>query len=121
MENQRQEQLQALKDVNEYCVKLEKGIHEILDELRTESKPDTDDFLNQIITGINWVVEVVNLIMPVLNEGKERINKEGVNSIIISLSEALQEKDHPRVADLMENGIIEFIESIESVADEILE
>lgn len=121
MEDQRQQQLQALKDVNEYCIKLEKGIQEILDELRTEAKPDTEDFLNQIITGINWVVEIVNLIMLVLNEGKERVNKESVNTIIVSLSEALQEKDHPKVADLMEHGIIEFIQSIESAADEILE
>lgn len=56
MENQKEKQIESLKTAHEYIKRLRNRIESVILELREERKEDTEEFLNQIIKGINWVI-----------------------------------------------------------------
>lgn len=120
MEDLRTQQLEALEGIQEYNKKLKPGVKNVIDELRGEKQPDTDEFFKTVTTGINWVIEVVNLIMPMLNEEKERINKEAVNAQVVALSDAISKKDEDKIAAILEQGILAFLETLDCAAEELL-
>ena len=102
MENQRREQLEALEIFVEYNERVLKNIHILVKELSGQRLYDTDKFLTDIINAINWEVEVVNLTMDILNEGKVRVVKEEMNEKIVALANALKEKDDVKIAEAFE-------------------
>ncbi len=117
MEN-REEQKEALETLVEFNERLVKNMKIIVKELSGERLDDTDKFLKSIVDAINWEVQVMNGTMELLNEGKNRINKESFNEKIIALSNALKEKDDVKQAKAIENLISEF-ELLEDAAKEV--
>lgn len=120
MKDLRTQQLEALEGIQEYNKKLKSGVKNVIDEFRGERQSDTDEFFKTVSTGINWVIEVVNLIMPMLNEEKERINKEAVNEQVAALNDAIIEKDEDKIATILEQGILTFLETLDCAAEELL-
>lgn len=120
MKDLRTQQLEALEGIQEYNKKLKSGVKNVIDEFRGERQSDTDEFFKTVSTGINWVIEVVNLIMPMLNEEKERINKEAVNEQVAALNDAITEKDEDKIATILEQGILTFLETLDCAAEELL-
>ena len=119
MEDNRKEQLEALEILKEFNVRLLKNMNIIIKELSGERLDDTDVFLKGIIDGINWEVQVVNGTLSLLNEGKERINKEEFNNKILELSKALKAKDDAKQAEAIRDLIPAF-ESLEEAAKEVI-
>ena len=76
MEDIRNEQKEALETLVEFNEKLVKNMNIIVKELSGQRLDDTDKFLKGIIDAVNWEVQVLNGTMSLLNEDKERINKE---------------------------------------------
>ena len=68
MDETRVQQYEALEDGATYALRLVPAIREIIPELRGDEKDDTQDFKNQIFEGINYIVEVVNGTLPLINE-----------------------------------------------------
>ena len=120
MEDIRKQQVEALEVGVEYVQKLIPAIKEILPELRGEEKEDTMDFLGQIIDGINFVIEIVNATMPMINEKEEILNKEGIEEKVQILSKALQARDNAKTAQALDEGILPFVDIFYQVASILL-
>lgn len=120
MEDIRKQQVEALEVGVEYVQKLIPAIKEILPELCGEEKEDTMDFLGQIIDGINFVIEIVNATMPMINEKEEILNKEGIEEKVQILSKALQTRDNAKTAQALEEGILPFVDIFYQVASILL-
>ncbi|MGN0513859.1 MAG: molecular chaperone [Lachnospiraceae bacterium] len=111
MDEIRKQQAEAVQVALDYSPKLINGINIIVSELKGERLPDTDEYLNEIINGLNWLLEVVNGTIDLLNEKQIIIEKQKVNGVIVELSNALKAKNDTLVADLLNTGIKSFVES----------
>lgn len=118
MDDYRQQQIEALQVAHEYSAKLVNGITNVTGELRGNRLLDTDRYLDEVVKGINWVIEIVNRTMDVINEKEVRIEKEQVNESVKALGDALSKKDDALIADALEGGVLEFIRQIEKVTAE---
>ena len=76
--------------------------------------------IRQIIDGINFVIEIANATMPLINEKEEILNKEGIEEKVQILSEALQEHDNAKTAQALEEGILPFVDIFYQVASILL-
>ena len=110
---------EALETLIEFNQRLVKNMNIIVKELSGQRLDDTDKFLKSILDAINWEVQVMNGTMDLLNEAKERINKEEFNSKITELSTALKEKDDVKQAAAIQNLIPSF-ELLEAAAREVI-
>lgn len=110
MEEIRQEQIEALKIAIDYIKKLTPVFGTLAEELRTERQEDTIDFLNQAIEGLNFVIEIFNATMPLLNEKEELFQKDVIEEKIQAMNTALKERDDQKTAEAIEDGIIPFLE-----------
>lgn len=108
MEDNRAEQKEALETLVDFNERLVKNMNIIIKELSGERLDDTDKFLKGIIDAVNWEIEVMNGTMELLNEEKQRIDKEKFNEKIMDLGSALKEKDDAKIADAIRNLIPEF-------------
>lgn len=119
MEDLREQQLEALTVVSEYIGKLVPNMKTVSGELRNGRLEDTEEFLNQILNGMNWCIEVFNGTRDLVNEKQERINKNAINEKILELGEALKGKDDKKTADLLETAVVPFLNDLKAAADEI--
>ncbi len=111
MEDNRKEQIEALETLGEYNERILKNIPILVKELSGERLEDTDKFIEGIVQAINWEVQVMNLTMEVLNEGKERISKIEMNNKIVKLSDAINEKNDVKMAKAFQ----EFVPVLENL------
>lgn len=120
MVNLNEEQTEVLNTAKEYIDKLVPSMETIISELRGKRQEDTDEFLNQILIGMNWIIETFNVTQDVINGERIRIDKDGVNESIIELGNALREKNDNRVADILEKDVIPFLKLFQISAGEIM-
>lgn len=99
MEDNRKEQMEALEVLTDFNGRLVKNMTIIVKELSGERLDDTDKFLKSIVDAINWEIQVVNGTIELLNDGKERINKEEFNRAIVSLNDAISTKEDAKMAE----------------------
>ncbi len=119
MEDNRKEQIEALQVLTEFNGRLVKNMSILVKELSGERLDDTDNFEKAIIDAINWEIEVLNGTMELLNEGKERINKESFNKAVVTLGEAVASKDDAKMAEQFKN-IIPVFEDLGKAAEEVI-
>lgn len=115
MEELKKQQLEALEVAEVYCEKLITGIQNIVNELTGERLSDTDEFLKQIINGINWTIEVYNGTKDLFNAETELIDKESVNKSIIELDNAIKMNNDLKIANNL-NEILIFIKKFKVAA-----
>lgn len=115
MDNIRKQQIEALEYGCEYIEKLIPAMKEIIPELRGIEKADTKDFLNQQIEGLNFVIEVINATMGLINEKETILIKENMEEKIQNLNRALG-KNHLKVADVLEVDILPLLDVFRQVA-----
>lgn len=120
MEDNRAEQMEALETLIEFNERLIKNMGIITKELSGERLEDTDKFFKDITDAINWEINVMNGTMSLLNEGKERINKEQFNNRVLKLGEAIRSGEDARMAEAVEELIPEF-ENLSRAAKEVME
>lgn len=118
---QRKEILEAIEAAIQYNEKLMTNIPSVLFELKMEKREDTPEFLQQIINGINWIIEVVNATISVINEKEELVNKQSVNDAIVKLGAALKGKDDNEIADALEFAIMPALESLQAGMKKVAE
>ncbi len=119
MEDNRQEQIEALEVLVEFNERLLKNMRIIVKELSGQRLEDTDKFLKGIIDAINWEVQVVNGTMDLLNDGEERISKEEFNQKIIALSKAIEAKEDAKMAEAFE-ALIPIFEKLGDAASKVI-
>ncbi|MGN0161828.1 MAG: molecular chaperone [Lachnospiraceae bacterium] len=114
MDEYRQQQIEALQVAHEYSAKLINGIKNVTAELKGARLLDTDKYLDEVIKGLNWVIEITNKTMDVINEDGVVIEKEQVNEAIKTLGEALGKKDDAQIAAALETGVLNFVQTLEA-------
>lgn len=119
MEDNRKEQVEALETLTEFNDRLVNNMQIIVKELSGNRLEDTDKFLKSILDAINWEIQVVNGTMEVLNEGKERVNKETFNDAVVALSNAVNAKDDAKMAQAF-TAIITVFEKLGESAKEVI-
>lgn len=121
MENFREQQVDALKAMFDYNLKLVPALEEVVLELRGAQKEDTKDYLNYILKGVNWVIQVINGTKDLINEKEKIVEKEKMNEIIANLNNSIKEENNIEVANIIETGILPFINSISKTVKEIIQ
>lgn len=119
MEDNRAEQKEALEVLVEFNERLVKNMNIIIKELSGARLDDTDNFLKGIIDAINWEIQVMNGTMGLLNEGKERIEKEKFNAAVVELGNAVAAKDDSKMAEAFKKLVPEF-ENLGNAAKEVI-
>lgn len=114
MDDYRQQQVEALQAAHEYSAKIINGINNVKAELRGGRLLDTDEYLKEIVNGINWLIEVTNRTMDVINENEVLIDKEQVNEAVKELGAALSKKDDELIAGALETGVLDFLKTLEA-------
>lgn len=120
MEEIREQQIEALHAAYDYNKKLSKALTEIVLELRGAEKEDTKEYLDKIMEGTNWIIQVVNGTLSLINEKEERISKEEINDIIIKLNAAFSDNNYSEIAEVIEKGILPFINNVSAIAKDIV-
>jgi hypothetical protein len=118
MDDYRQQQIEALQVAHEYSGKLIKGIENVSGELSGNRLLDTDAYLDEVVNGINWLIEIVNRTTDVINEKTVQIEKNEVNEAVKKLADALSKKDDALIADALKNGMLDFVKQVEKVTAE---
>ncbi len=119
MEDNRKEQVEALEVLIEFNERLVKNMTIIVKELSGQRLDDTDKFLKSIVDAINWEIQVVNGTMDVLNDRKERLNKNEFNRAVVSLGKAIEAKDDAGMAEEFKK-IIPIFEQLGASAKEAI-
>lgn len=121
MEKIKEEQVEALRAVIDYNKRLLPALNEIVIELKEEQKEDTNEYLNHILKGVNWVIQVFNGTSTLLNQNENCINKEEINQSIIALNRQMNTNDNEAIANIIETSITPFIETMTEIATKIVE
>lgn len=121
MEEQKKQQLEALTLGSEYIAKLIPAMKEIIPELRGAEMPDTEDYLNQQLDGLNYVIDIINITIPFLNEKEEVLNKDAMEEKVQNLNRALGNNSHVMIADAFEAGILPMLDIYRQIALVVLE
>lgn len=105
-------QYDVLKELISYSENLIPALGEIIQELKGEGKEDTDDFLNEVINGINWEIEVYNQCAALINERSNYIDKKAMINAVKNLGASLASGDRQIVAICLEEDFLPFINKL---------
>ena len=75
----------VLKQLISYSENLIPALQGLIKEMRTDRKEDTGEYLNEVITGINWEIEVYNQCSDIINERSSYIDKKTMITICLYL------------------------------------
>ena len=115
MDDYRAQQVEALSVAHEYSGKLLNGIANISVELTGKRLLDTDQYLKELINGLNWIIEVINRTSDVLKEDGVDFHNDEVNAVIRELGDALRSKEDLRIEAALSGGVKDFIQKVEEV------
>lgn len=118
MSELREQQIEALQVAGEYSSKIIVAINKIIEELSGQRLSDTDEYLNNILKGLNWIFEVFNGTKDLINEKETVIDKDVVNESVYLLNEGVQEKNDAKIAEALK-GILKFVECFKEQADKL--
>ena len=109
-------QYNVLKQLISYSESLIPALQNLIEELRGEERDDTSDYLNEVISGINWEIEVYNQCADIINERTSYIDKKSMISAVKNLGSTLGSGDYKLVADCLEDDFIPFLNNLTLVA-----
>jgi hypothetical protein len=111
--------MEALEVLADFNKRLLQNIPILVKELSGKRVEDTDKFQKTIIDAINWEVQVMNGTMDLLNEGKQRIDKEAFNEKLLVLGKAIESGEDENLAAALESLQPQF-EILGAAAEETL-
>lgn len=110
--DRKEQQIELLQTVNDYCGRLLPAMNEVIGELKGEKKEDTVEFLIQIIDGFNFVIEAYNVTRDLINEDGNVINDSELEDAVQRLSKVMIAKEYEKAADILESDVIAFIDKV---------
>lgn len=118
MEAMREQQREALDTAKDYIGKLLNAVDTVGVELAGEAKTDTKEYLDTIIKGVNWTIEILNRTLDYVNEKEELIQKESVNNRMLHFSAVYETSNQDAIEDALKSDIrtylSEFLLAIET-------
>lgn len=121
MTQREQLQIDVLKEMIAYSDNLIPALQEMITELRTEERQDTEEFLNEIIAGINWEIEVYNQCATLLNEKSSYIDKKAMIAAVRNLGTSLGSRDKEQIAECFEKDFLPFLNKLALAAKMVVE
>lgn len=121
MEEREQLQREVLKELIAYSDNLIPALQILIEELRTEGQEDTNTFLNDVINGINWEIEVFNQCMSLINEKGSYIDKKSMITAVKNLGDSISGGDTLTVADCLESDFLPFLNRLDLAAKQVVE
>lgn len=112
MENNRKEQLEALKVLSDFQDKFIANTEILIEELTTVKKDDTDALLKSVTDSINWEIGVLNGTLSLINEESEKLSKEDINKAVTNLADALRSQDDQKIADALDKELLPMLKKI---------
>lgn len=112
MEEREQLQREVLRELISYSESLIPAVQEIIEELQGEEKEDTQEFLSEIIGGINWEIEVYNQCSSLINEKSSYIDKKAMIAAVKSLGVSLNSGDRFLIAECLEQHFLPFLNKL---------
>lgn len=120
MNEREQLQRETLEELVIYSDKLIPALELIIIELKSDMREDSEDFLNQVIIGINWEIEVYNQCISLFNKMENGIDKKMMISAVQHLGEVLSSGDQEEIANCFEDDFLPFLNQLRIAAELIL-
>lgn len=121
MEDREQLQHEVLKELVSYSENLIQALEEVVIELRGKDKEDTNDFLNEVIMGINWEIEVYNQCAALINAKTDSIEKKVMVQAVRNLGVSINSGEELKIADCLENDFLPFLNNLAMAAKLVVE
>ena len=118
MENNKKEQLEALKVLADFQNKMISNVEILIEELTTVKKEDTNDLLKSVTDSLNWEIGVLNGTLSLINEESEKLSKEDINSAVTILADALRTQDDKNIAEALEQELLPMLKKVRDVVAE---
>ena len=118
MENNKKEQLEALKVLADFQNKMISNAEILIEELTTVKKEDTNDLLKSVTDSLNWEIGVLNGTLSLINEESEKLSKEDINSAVTILADALRTQDDKNIAEALEQELLPMLKKVRDVVAE---
>ncbi len=119
MENNRKEQLEAVKVLADFQDKFIANTEILIEELTIAKKDDTDQLLKSVTDSVNWEIGVLNGTLSLINEDTERLSKEDINGAVTNLAEALRTQDDKKIADALEQDLVPMLKKVRDAVTDI--
>lgn len=119
MENNRKEQLEAVKVLADFQEKFIANTEILIDELTTSKKEDTDQLLKSVTDAVNWEMGVLNGTLSLINEEEEKLSKSEINDAVMKLADALRSQEDRQIADALENQLLPMLKKVKEAVKEI--
>ena len=114
-------QREALEELVSYSGNLVPAVQEMIVELRSAGKEDTEEFLEDIIAGINWEIEVYNQCVSLLNEKGNYIDRSKMGEAVRNLGVSLGAGDRAKIAKCLEEDFLPFLNQLTFAARIVVE
>ncbi|MCM1159252.1 MAG: hypothetical protein NC300_08875 [Bacteroidales bacterium] len=121
MEDRERLQREVLKELIAYSDNLIPALQMIIEEMREGEREDTADFLNEVISGINWEIEVYNQCAALINEKSSYIDKKAMIFAVKNLGNVLNGGETRRIADCLEADFLPFLNKLALASRMVLE
>ena len=113
MEDIRKDQVEALQVALPYCEKIVRAIGNVCKELTEERQDDTDEYIDSILKGLNWIIEVYNGTRDLINADRKSIDEDEINKSVQALNAAYNNKDDAGMVatfEILKAFVMKFIE-----------
>lgn len=112
-----EEQKEAMQEASSYLERLIPVAKELLTEFQEEIKEDSYEYLNLVIDGLNWIIELYNSTMDVINEEEDQIDTSEMDRAMKRFGSAVAAQDKVIVAEELEQNVIPFLNKMKEIAD----
>lgn len=114
--NKKQESLEYLQrevyaTAADYLPKLIRTANLVVSEFREAEQEDTRDLFDQVVNGINWVLDVYNHSPSSLYRGQESGEKEDLEKMVLRLSQAISRNNKSEMANSLSDDLIPFLQA----------
>lgn len=121
MDERRRNQLDALQTLIKYSDGLIPALQKLIMELRMDLQDDTEDFLGEVINGINWEIEVYNQCSVMINERSSYIDKKNMIGAVKNLGVSLNSGNFDQIADCLEYDFLPFLNKLDLAAKMVVD
>jgi len=112
MTDREQLQRDVLVELISYNNNLIPALQDIIEELRGETREDTNDFLGEVINGINWEIEVYNQCASLINSKSSYIDKKSMIVAVKNLGISLNSGNTLQIAECFEQDFLPFLNKL---------
>lgn len=106
-------QSESIETMYEYNKNLIPKLEAMAIELTDNILEDSWEFLRMMVDGFNWVIEVYNVVSPIINPDNSFIDNSKIDMAVQQFATAFRKKDAEETSKQIKESIIPFLNSIQ--------